>query len=369
MNQIAICIGSIVIYWSAIVIFCAVAACFSLAYGLYAANGGKKSAMWAMLPVAVVLGVLFSRMIHWYCHAEQYAGFISAITDYTAGDYVLPGAFIGVAVAVLLVRALRLTDSAALMFDCIAPAAALGVGILRLSALFNNSCRGKIQILDPDLQCLPLGSAVQMANGAVEYRFATFFIEFIVMMVLFLIVMRLFNKRRNWPMQGETPVRGNVALLFLAYYGATQVILDSTRYDSSFLPINGFVSLVMILGAVSLAAVMVYYTVMSVRVNGFAAKHAVLWVLFLGAAGGAGYMEYLVQRYGNMYLPVYAGMTALLLMMCMLVKTMYRSVCLSEDEKDRLELQASMNPGLKEEAEEAEAVAEAAAEAQPEPAV
>ena len=344
MNQVAVCIGGIVIYWSAIVIFLAVAVCFNLAYGLYTANGGKKSAMWLMLPISIVLGAVFSRLIHWYCHAEQYSGLIGALTDMGAGDYCLPGAFFGVVIAVLIVRALRLTDSAAKMFDCIAPAATLGVAVLRMSALFNVSCRGKIQIDNPKLQMLPLASPVTTANGAVEYRLATFCIEFFVMLVLFFIVMHYFNKRRNWSMKGDAPVHGNVALLYLAFYGATQVILDSTRYDSSFLPINGFVSLVMILGAVSLAAVMVYYTVLSVRANGVMVKQAVMWVIFLAAAGGAGYMEYLVQRYGNMYVPVYSGMAALLLVMCILVVVMYHTVCLSKDEKERLEL----NAGLKE---------------------
>jgi len=344
MNQVAICIGGIVIYWSAIVIFLAVAVCFNFAYGLYVANGGKKSAMWAMLPISIVLGAVFSRLIHWYCHAEQYSGLVGALTEFGAGDYCLPGAFFGVVIAVLIVKALRMTDSAGKMFDAIAPAATLGVAVLRMSALFNVSCRGKIQINNPDLQMLPLASPVTTANGAVEYRLATFCIEFIVMLVLFVIVMHYFNKRRSWPMKGDTPVHGNVALLYLAFYGATQVILDSTRYDSSFLPINGFISLVMILGAVSLAGVMIYYTVMSLRANGFMVKQAVMWVLFLGAAGGAGYMEYLVQRYGNMYLPVYSGMAALLLIMSVLVVIMYHTVCLSKEEKQRLEL----NAGLKE---------------------
>ncbi|MBP3654887.1 MAG: hypothetical protein J6J04_05640, partial [Oscillospiraceae bacterium] len=82
MNDVAICIGNIVIYWSSIVIFLGVAVCFTYAYALYTANGGKKAAMWLMLPVAVGLGVFFSRWIHWYCHSEQYTGMISALTDY-----------------------------------------------------------------------------------------------------------------------------------------------------------------------------------------------------------------------------------------------------------------------------------------------
>jgi len=221
MNQVAICIGGIVIYWSAIVIFLAVAVCFNFAYGLYVANGGKKSAMWAMLPISIVLGAVFSRLIHWYCHAEQYSGLVGALTEFGAGDYCLPGAFFGVVIAVLIVKALRMTDSAGKMFDAIAPAATLGVAVLRMSALFNVSCRGKIQINNPDLQMLPLASPVTTANGAVEYRLATFCIEFIVMLVLFVIVMHYFNKRRSWPMKGDTPVHGNVALLYLAFYGAT----------------------------------------------------------------------------------------------------------------------------------------------------
>ena len=350
MSQIAICVGNVVIYWSSILIFLGVAVTFALAYSLYTANGGKKAAMWAMLPIAIVLGVVLSRLIHWYCHAEQYAGLVGALTDFGSGDYCLPGAFFGTVIAVLVVKALRLTDHAGKMFDCLAVSAPLGVAIIRLSALFNASCRGKIQINTPALQRLPLGSPVSVANGAVEYRLATFFIEFMVMLVLFLIVMRLFNKRRSWPTKGKTAVDGNVALLFLAYYGATQVILDSTRYDSSFLPANGFVSLVMILGAAALVGVMVYYTVVSVRANGFMKKHVVMWVLFVAAAGGVGYMEYLVQRYGNMYLPVYAGMSALLLTMCILVRTMYRTVCLTKEEKKAKEEAEQMNPGLKEEA-------------------
>ena len=349
MSQIAICVGNVVIYWSSILIFLGVAVTFALAYSLYTANGGKKSVMWTMLPMSIVLGVVLSRLIHWYCHAEQYAGLIGALTDFGSGDYCLPGAFFGVVIAVLLLKALRLIDDAGKLFDSLAVSAPLGVAVIRLSALFNASCRGKIQINNPALQRLPLGSPVSVANGAVEYRLATFFIEFMVMVVLFLIVLRLFNKRRNWPTKGETPVHGNVALLFLAYYGATQVILDSTRYDSSFLPANGFVSLVMILGAVSLAGVMVYYTVLSFRANGFMKKHVVMWVLFLAAAGGAGYMEYLVQRYGNMYLPVYSGMSALLLIMCILVRTMYRTICLTKAEKKELENAEQMNPALKKE--------------------
>lgn len=331
MNGVAICIGSTMIYWSAIIIFLGVAACFTLSYSLYTANGGQKAAMFAMLPMATVLGVVLSRVLHWYCHSEQYLGFLSAITDYSSGSYCLPGVFFGVMLAVLLVKALGLTDSAGKMFDCLAPGAALGVAVIRLSCLFNESGRGKIIINDPALQRLPLGSGITTAAGDVEYHLATFFIEFMVMLVLFAVTLALFTGRSR-PMKGNAPVHGNTGLLFLGFFGATQVVLDSTRNDSSFLPINGFISFVMIVGAVYLVGAMIYYTVWSVKTNGRTAKQIVLWVLFLAAVGGTCYLEYLVQRHGDWYLMCYSLMSLAALVMCVLLYIMYRSVRLPKSE-------------------------------------
>ncbi len=328
MNGVAICIGNLVIHWSAIVICLAVALCFTLTYSLYTANGGKRGAMWMLLPVAVVLGVLLSRMVHWYCNAEQYASLGAALTDYSSGSYCLPGAFLGVILAVLLVRVLGLTDSAGKLFDCLVPGATLGLAVVRLSALFNQSCRGKIIVRNPALQHLPLASGVETVSGAVEYRFATFFVEFMVLLVLFVLVMVLFARRNARPMKGNAPANGNTALLFLAFYGASQVILDSTRYDSSFLPANGFISLVQIVGAVFLVGVMVYYTVWSVKTNGGSPKQIVMWVVFLAAVGCTGYLEYLVQRHGDWYLMCYSLMSLTCIVLCVVIYCMYRTVCL-----------------------------------------
>ena len=35
MNQIAVCIGNIIVYWSSVVIFFGIAASFALSYALY----------------------------------------------------------------------------------------------------------------------------------------------------------------------------------------------------------------------------------------------------------------------------------------------------------------------------------------------
>lgn len=332
MSQIAICIGGIVIYWSSIVIALGVAVCCTLTYALYTAHGGKTKGLAAMFPLAIVFSVVISRLVHWYCHSEQYTSIFSALFDYSAGDYCLCGVFMGVVFAVLLVKKLRLIDDAGKLFDALVPGSILGIALIRLSALFNTSCRSKIVVTNELYQRLPFASAIPLSDGSVEYRFATFCVEALVLMVLFLIMLRMYYKRRDWPMKGETRSSGNVALLFLSFYSALIVVSDSTRYDSSYLPINGFVSFVQVLGGFCLFGVMVYYTVQSARANGFKVKQIVLWIIFVASVGGTGYLEYLVQRHGDWYLMCYSYMSGTCFLMALSVYLMYRTVCRSRKE-------------------------------------
>lgn len=308
MSPIAIYSGTTVIYWSSMIICLAAAAWFFLSFSLYTAGGGKSAAMWVFLPFAVLLSVFFSRLIHWYCHTEQYTGIASALTDYSSGGYCLPGVLLGVTLAAVIVRLLRFTDSIAQLLDALAPGAALGIAIIRLSSLFNNSCRGKITIENEKLQKLPIGSGITTATGDVQYRFATFFVAFMLFMLLAVVLVIFFYRSRNYRMKHGFQ-KGNVALAFLLFYSALEFVLDSTRYDSSFFRSNGFVSLVQILCAVFLIGILIYYSILSVKANGLRAYHIILWVLFLAAAGVTGYFEYLVQRHGDWYRMCYCVMS------------------------------------------------------------
>ena len=327
MNQIAVCVGDTFIYWSSVIIFLGIAACFALTYALYTSHGGRGSARWLLLPLSLFFSVVLARLIDWYCHDEQYAGFMSAMLDYSQGDYFLHGAIFGTMLAGLLVKKLGFTQNLGRLFDCLAPGAALCIAFLRLSALFNTSCRSKIVVNTPLLQHLPLASGIPTANGGTEYRFATFFIQFLVMLVLFWILMRFFFRRRRYPMKNDYPRDGNVALMFLVYYDAVEVVLDSTRYDSSYLPFNGFISLTQILCAVIILVVFIVYSIRSVKANGRHAYHWVMWVGFFLTVAGTGVFEYLVQRFGNMYLICYSAMSVILFLMAFIVNRMYRTVC------------------------------------------
>ena len=94
MNPIAIYSGSTVLYWSSVIIVFGLLACLMLSLSLQRANGGSSTAMLLFFPLAIILSVPICRVIHWYCHFEQYNGIWGALTDYSTGSYCLPGALL-----------------------------------------------------------------------------------------------------------------------------------------------------------------------------------------------------------------------------------------------------------------------------------
>lgn len=336
MNPIAINIGTTVIYWNTIIITLGLASCFMLSLALYGANNGRGAAMWVMFPLAVLFSVLFSRFLHWYCHEEQYVSLTKCLSDYSNGSFCLPGVLFGTWLGAYLSRCMGFTDKTSRLLDCAAPGVTLLIAFVRLSQLFTDSCRGKIVITDPKLRRLPLAVGVRTGTGETEYVFATFFILFLVMLVLFVGLMRFYVRRNNWPMKNGCSTTGHTARMFLLFYSAAELFLDSTRNDSSFIHFRfltflnkfaSFISLVQIVAAVSILCVLIYYSKRSVRVNGLRFRHWLLWVAYVGTLAAVGVNEYLVQRYADRYMSCYGIMSVSCLLMAIDVYIMYRTTC------------------------------------------
>ena len=105
---------------------------------------------------------------------------------------------------------------------------------------------------------------------------------------------------------------GDTSLIFLLLYGASQVVLDSTRYDSLFFRSNGFVSVVQVLGALGLGAAIFAFSKRMVKNWGLKFWQFLLWIPIAAGIGGGGFMEYYVQRRGNEAVFAYSVMSGCL---------------------------------------------------------
>ena len=306
MDKIAYVSGETVIYWTSVILTlaAAVAICFFLAF--YLGRCGNAVAGFAVVPLSLALSLMLGRLVHWYCRADSYDGFVNAMTDFSSGGYALVGVFAGCFLAAVVVRLLFLDRNLPQMLDCMSIAGCAGIAVGRLASFYNSSDRGQVVSA---IQSLPFVYPVTNAvSGAAEYRLATFVIQAMVALALFaaLSVFYLRSQRRGRGRDGDT------CLIFLLVYGASQVVLDSTRYDKLFFRSNGFVSIVQVLGALGLALVMIVFSVRLVKNRGFRGWYVPIWLVQAAAIGGAGYMEYYVQRRGNEAVFAYSVMSACL---------------------------------------------------------
>lgn len=311
MERIAFIIGETFVYWSAIILTLAAAAAACTFVALYLGRTGKAISAALVVPMALVFSLVLARFMHWYCRADSYDSFFTAMTDHSSGGYALMGVFGGCLLAAVILRALFIVRDLPEMLDCMCIAGSLGIAVGRLSSFFNSSDRGQIIEGMTDLPWVyPVTNAV---SGAVEYRLATFVIQamaaagiFAVLLVFWLVGNR--KRQKN----------GDTTLLFLLLYGVSQVVLDSTRYDSLFFRSNGFVSIVQVLGALGMALAIILFSVRLVKRRGFRGWYLVLWIPMAVLIGGAGYMEYHVQRHGDQAAFAYSVMSGCLVLVVLL---------------------------------------------------
>jgi len=339
MNQIAISIGETAIYWNSIIIALGILACFALSIALYSAHGGSAFSMMIMLAFSLLLSVFLSRFLHWYCHEDQYKGLMHCLKDYSVGSFCVPGILFGVLFAAKITQLLGFAESSKRLLDAVAPGEALCISIIRLSNLFTNGGRSKIVVTKPILQHLPIASPVTDSSGATQYLFATFFIQFILTMILAIALVNFYMAHRRRRIKGDASRDGHVMNMFLLFYCCIEMVMDSTRYDASFIhfrlltflnKFTGFISFVQIISAVCTLVLLIKYSKIVVRADGAKWYHYVLWVLWVIGLAGAGTCEYLVQRHGDWYMMCYSIMAAGVLIMTLIVHRFYKMSCIKK---------------------------------------
>lgn len=307
MERIAFIFDDAFIYWSTTILTLAAITAILIYAAMYLYKGGRVFALSASILLSVLVSIFLGRLMHWYCQADAYEDFVSAMTDYSRGGYGLMGVFFGCAISAGILRLLRISDNLPVMLDCMAIGGGAGIAVGRLYALFNAADRGAI--VSDDLG-LPFASPViNVVSGVQENRLATFMIQSmlvgLIVAGLLMYVLVLALKKKRMP-------DGDICLMFLLLYGAVQIVCDSTRYDSMFLRSNRFVSLVQILALGALLIPLIWFSVRMVMRTGFKLWQIPIWIMILGMLGLAGYMEYFVQRNGNRAVLSYSVMSAAL---------------------------------------------------------
>ncbi len=284
MNQVAAIVGSFIIYRYSLILALAAGAgiCFFMACCSSSRIPGHRAAAAALS--SVILSLVLARIVYWYGRADSFASLSLALTSPGTKSFALSGAFFGCGLSAILFAG---REKRIRMLDCMSVAGCWAIALGRLGCFFTTTDRGQIMT---QLTALPWAYPVANTSGHLEYRFATFLFQAGMAAVLGLLLTILFCRKKR---------DGDITLLFLLGYSASQVLLDSTRYDSLYLRSNGFVSIVQVLTAVALAVVLILFSVRAVKANGLKKWMLPSWVLMAGLFGCAGYMEYYVQRHGR----------------------------------------------------------------------
>lgn len=308
MEKIAFIYDEVFIYWSTIILTIAVVTAIFTYGAVYIMKGGSVFSLSLSILLSLTLGIVLARLMHWYCQADAYGSFRTAMTDYSQGGFALMGVFFGCLVSAAILRLIGVCRNLPVMLDAMSIGGGLGIAVGRMASLFNASDRGTVV---PDSWGLPFASpVVNVVSGLQENRLATFMIQAILVgaIVAGLVIYMIVSSRRKQKIQS-----GDICLLFLLMYGAVQIVCDSTRYDSMFLRSNRFVSLVQILGLVALVIPLVVFSVRMVLRSGFKPVQLAYWAGILGMMGLAGYMEYYVQRNGDQAVLAYSVMSLALI--------------------------------------------------------
>lgn len=322
MEPIAIYYQGTIVYWSSIIIGAAIIAGYFIGLAFYLPKNKYSFGYSLFYGIAIVLALVSSRWLHWYCYQEQYESLELAMTDFTRGGFLMPAVLVSVWLAALIASPTAKGHSRFQILDAAMPALAFITGVIKFADIYSDLCRGKLVITNPDLQRLPF--AIITPEG--DYRLATFFLTAIAMAVVTVLIIIFFYVDARHEKKPPLKEAGHTFRIYLVLYGMVEIVMDSTRYDAAHFSFPGealaglnkgmgFMGFSQLIGAICCLYVFIYYLVMTIKANKWKKLHILPIVLFVLGLAGGGTAEYLVQRYFDGYVYWYAiQITGVLLM-------------------------------------------------------
>ena len=287
MNDIAIIFKDSVLYTHSVIMVLAVAATVLCAAGLRTIQrpDGLRP-FFILIAAAIPAALIMSRLVYGIFVLESLAGIPGILFSGSGGNSLL-GAALGVLIVVLVSKPLGLTDSVPELLDCIAPAAALGICVGRLSAVFGTDDRG-FDI--PEGEAQGYLTAVDGQSG--QPLLAVYAYESIFAALLFAALLCVFLMKYKSERPPLDILCGDTALLFLTGFGGSQGVLESMRTDSMTVIGLGFVRVLQIAALLCLLAPLVVFSIRAVRTHGVGGVNLLYWTAAAGALALAVYMEF-----------------------------------------------------------------------------
>ena len=231
IDPIAVQIGPLQLHWYGIIIASAVLVAALLGSRVATWVGENPEDGWSMLLWVVVLAVIGARIYHVVHEWEStYADNLALIPQVWRGGIGIPGAIAGGALAIFLWTRTR-GQNTARWLDIFAPALLLGQAIGRLGNFVNQELYGPPTTLpwgipiDAAHRVPPWDNLASYPVDATRFHplFAYEALLNLLGMVVLLLVIRRFGPRL---------FAGDIALLYIMWYGAVRSGLETYRTDN-----------------------------------------------------------------------------------------------------------------------------------------
>lgn len=298
MNNIALLMGDTVIYWNDLIVLLGIIAGGLFVFALRPFTRVKKKALLLWYIPAFFLSLLFARLLYYYCNPEQISTFFG---DSSRGlfdnHFNVMGVIGGTVLAAVIIRRFQLVKHTANLLDTTFPGVILAIAVIRLNYLFTDGFHSILSVSGPFWQRFPFAVRTTDAAGNPSFVFAPFFISFVVLLAVVLVLTLVVRKHLKHP--------GDLFRLTLALFALSEIVLESTRYDSPkvhFLLLSflneyvGFISFSMFVCGICLLVLFLLYYFRTLRKEE-RPGHRIHLIVFFAGFICFGVIEYLLQRY------------------------------------------------------------------------